>query len=339
MKPFANWAELLEEFRKIGGIAENITLATKGDVRGLYPVDPQNPVHLYIPEHALISVDDLKLKGSKIVVRSGSSVPKDVRWFYERYNMTTSWSKGGRQDIKQFLTDLESLPTPVKNVLHEDFGLESIIFGPDNLKIFKHFIASRSINYFDQTVVIPVIDLINHSPRGAPFLLNRGVAVKGKFSSEIYTYYSMADSWMKFCKYGFILPDRYAFSQCFSIETKDGKKNINVRDSIFDISKKEDDLIYPNVKIDGKSIDISFVIIGDRVDYSYPKRIFLSTIEKHLGKYTEELFETLVHINKTKFLKLLAACEGHNSTTVNMLRKLCRIQLEALSCCWFGNWP
>ena len=52
------WNELLEEFRALGGTAENIRLGQGEFGRGLFPIEQGKPVAIHIPDNLLVPVSD-----------------------------------------------------------------------------------------------------------------------------------------------------------------------------------------------------------------------------------------------------------------------------------------
>ena len=55
------WDELLDEFRALGGTADNIRLGHGEFGRGLFPVDPAKPVVIDIPDNLLVATADMVL--------------------------------------------------------------------------------------------------------------------------------------------------------------------------------------------------------------------------------------------------------------------------------------
>ena len=48
------WNDMLNEFRALGGVAENIRIGHGPFGRGLFPIDPKKPVSISIPESLLV---------------------------------------------------------------------------------------------------------------------------------------------------------------------------------------------------------------------------------------------------------------------------------------------
>ena len=58
----AEWHEFLDEFRQLGGRAEN-AMQRKGKFGlGIFPIDPSKPVDLFVPSNLLVATDNIELK-------------------------------------------------------------------------------------------------------------------------------------------------------------------------------------------------------------------------------------------------------------------------------------
>ena len=53
------WDEMLDEFRALGGTADNIRLGRGEFGRGVFPVDPAKPIAIRIPDNLLVAVEDM----------------------------------------------------------------------------------------------------------------------------------------------------------------------------------------------------------------------------------------------------------------------------------------
>ena len=74
------------------------------------------------------------------------------------------------------------------------------------------------------------------------------------------------------------------------------------------------------------------------MDPSLPLRLFRDAVQKHLETDSLEFFEMLTYVNRLKFIKLLRTCEPFDSPMVSVIKSASLLQLEALTCSWFGNW-
>ena len=62
------WEELLDEFRALGGTADNVRLGYGEYGRGLFPVDPAKPVAVRIPDNLLVPAEDMIFTGGALRV-------------------------------------------------------------------------------------------------------------------------------------------------------------------------------------------------------------------------------------------------------------------------------
>src|SRR5690348_219316 len=75
------WNEMLDEFRALGGVAENIRLGHGAFGRGLFPIDPAKPIEISIPENLLVSSSHVDIENGVFRVSSESAVGARERAF------------------------------------------------------------------------------------------------------------------------------------------------------------------------------------------------------------------------------------------------------------------
>ncbi|MFT5722154.1 MAG: hypothetical protein ACI9W6_002478 [Motiliproteus sp.] len=337
MYSFENWDELCNAFRAVGGIVDNVSLRSQNSNRSLFTCDPSKPIQIHLPTSLQVPIEDVELEGNSLSLRKGSNFSKAYKDFFRRYHQFTSWSQGGRKDIEDFFYQMQALPEPIKTVLEHKFNFKPYLNGGDDSAVLKRFIASRTIHINQQTVMMPMLELANHSASGLPYNISKGITISGHVESEILAFYSISDSWNKFSNYGFATPERYAFSQGYNIKNNQNSDSINVQKQISASKKAAKELAAPLVTKKGTSVDISYIMLGDRNHPSAPKDVFDKVIKEAIGQGADEFFERLAYKNKINFLTLLAACEDHEGPMISTLRKVCRYQLEALSHCFFSK--
>jgi hypothetical protein len=189
--------------------------------------------------------------------------------------------------------------------------------------------------------MMPIMELVNHSPTGGSYNTADGITFEGKAlteQGEILISYSPLDSWGKFINYGFATPERFAFSEPFTVSAKNISLSINIQKQVNRKEEKSDAYLHPKIEKKENEIDIAFLVLGDRKSAAAPILAYKRDIYPYIDNNEDEFFETLVYLNRLKFLKLLESTEGFNTEIIEMIRKVCRYQLETLSCCWFGNW-
>jgi len=336
---FANWDELAASFRDLGGELHNVTMRQSNGSRGLFAIDPSRPVRIHIPDEILVRIEDIQSDMDALTIKPGASYSDQARDFFERYHGFTSWAGGGRESAEKFLKGLYRLPPPIKQVLTEEFAVAKLDILPGEPEILTQFIDSRAIRKKGQRVLMPVLELVNHAPWGLSYGTEMaGITLEGMTKSEVFARYSINDTWKKFLTYGFVSPERFAFSQTFSAEPKNGAKPINLRAAASERKSLPDGLISPLVSAKDGRIDISFLLLGDRKNPANPAAVFRQNVKPHLDANAEEFFETVLFMNRLKFFKLLQTAEGHSGEMVEKLRQAARLQLEALAACWVGAW-
>jgi hypothetical protein len=335
MKDFSSWDELIQAFRKIGGIADNVMLGTGPSGRGLFAKDPSRPVRLHVPDHVLLSAKDLEVHGEDLRVRSEANVSPEVRDFSNAYYRFTSWSDGGRAGVEAFFIEMQGLPPQVQDILSRDFGLGPFLSGPSPENILARFIQTRAINANKGLSLMPVMDLVNHAVGPAlNYNFASGVTLEGQVLSEILALYTSNDSWGIFCNFGFPEISRFAFSERYG--SKKDSLSVTVHKKPRDHKLREDNLPGPVVSRNGNEMELSLLIIGDRHDPTTPVNIFLDAVGDFFGSEALRFFEHLLLLNRLKFHKLLAATEDCDRPLAKVIHRACRLQLEAMAACFVG---
>ncbi|MEQ1524605.1 MAG: hypothetical protein ABL936_25365 [Aestuariivirga sp.] len=312
MSGFANWGELFDAFRQMGGIADNITIKAEGHKRGIFVEDPTKPSHLHVPEEAMISVEDVEVFENNLRLKPEATVTPRARAFFDKYQLFTSWSGGGRQQVESFLNGMHSLPDPILAELRANFYVSELLEKPDIARIRERFLGTRWTSYKGKSVLCPVFELVNHGPTETHYHTTKtGVSLSGLSKGEVMSQYSIEDSWMRFRSHGFATAERWAFSDPFSVAARNGSLEI--------IVKK-----HPHESVPGQG-GIIAPLVRD-------------TVQKHLETDSQEFLEMLTYVNRLKFIKLLRTCEGFDSPIISVIKRASLLQLEALTCSWFGNW-
>ena len=339
MSGFANWGELFDAFRQLGGIADNITIKADGHKRGIFVEDPTKPYHLHVPEEAMISVEDVEVFENNLRLKPEATVTPRARAFFDSYQLFTSWNGGGRQQVESFLNGMHSLPDPILAELRANFHVSELLEKPDIAKIRERFLGTRWTLYKGKSVLCPVFELVNHGPTETHYHTTKtGVSLSGLSKGEVMSQYSIEDSWMRFRSHGFATAERWAFSDPFKVAARNGSLEIIVKKHPHESVSGQDGIIAPLVTRNKNIVEISFLILGDRMDPSLPVRLFRDTVQKHLETDSQEFFEMLTYVNRLKFIKLLRTCEGFDSPIISVIKRASLLQLEALTCSWFGDW-
>ena len=210
------WNSLVEGFKSFGGIAKNL-IQRKGVLGlGLFPIDTSQPVELRVPDHLLVATDNLQVLDGAVVIKDASQYPKGFSEWYEYFQAEYSWGAEARNSIKCFEDGLKSLSKPMHRML-QNLGLINIqerfpgISGEQDL--FQRFIATRQINKNGRMVLMPMIELVNHSPVQSSWIMDRdSIAIAGKYDGEVLARYSVADPLHRWVQYGFNCKETLGFS-------------------------------------------------------------------------------------------------------------------------------
>src|ERR1700733_5251471 len=115
------WDEMLDEFRALGGTAENIRRGEGALGRGIFAIDPSKPVAIRIPANLLMETADATFENGAFRVRAGSGIGAREKAFLERYEERFSWGGGGREDIAQVFEQAQTLPAELRERLRTEF--------------------------------------------------------------------------------------------------------------------------------------------------------------------------------------------------------------------------
>src|SRR5688572_20495375 len=170
------WDDMIAEFRALGGTADNIRLGQGPIGRGIYPIDPAQPVRIDVPENLLMKVADLEFDDQgDIRVKDGAEVPPKEKAFFEAFERDFSFGDGGYRDCESFLASIDALSEDLKKLLAGDFGLVHLFRGEGVARIRQRFLHSRMITHDKGDVLMPVLELVSHGVGGFPFQIGKSI--------------------------------------------------------------------------------------------------------------------------------------------------------------------
>ena len=327
LAPTERWEQLVEQFVSFGGTADNV-MQREGDFGlGLFPIDPAKPAELHVPDRLLVATDNLELRDGSIALKDASNYPPGFEEWYQRFQADYSWGAEAQASIQSFEEGLKSLPERAQKLLR-NLGIANIDsrYSEANKEkdIFDRFIATRRINRNDQTWLMPMIELVNHSPRKPSWGMNEhGITVKGTFDGEILVRYSVADPLRRLFQYGFNCHEPHGFSARAQIKHRDKtiiiKGNINYKP-----------LSLPTLQINETEIIIDAVMLGSMDQPRAPRSILRKALSKTDGLDADELFDQIVQRNRLALIQLLRETDSAEGTTAQLVRTACRDQLIAI---------
>lgn len=327
-----DWDSLLEHFRELGGIADNIMLSIGDYGRGLFPIDPNLPVKLVVPKNLLLPVDWLQLdENHQIKLSDKCDWIDEKKKFYLDYLCKFGVSSDVKREIIEQQEAYFHLPESVKSML-KGFGMRDSQFDkPNSANWLDNYKNSRMIRFDDHLFLMSLLELVNYDGKSKlGFSKKENISISGKFSGEILVNYHIAgDATSMYETYGFSTLKPYAFSGALAINI--GSKVIKIARYI-NLYNKIDNTNIPKISVQGNEINLSFLVVGSLNDRSSPKKIFVKLMQEvgmpiHMAG---NVFDGIVNMNKQFFNNLLNELEPLEGLVANGLRTMARNQLTAI---------
>lgn len=328
-----NWDELIAEFRSLGGTAENVTLRKGRFGRGLFAIDPAKQVRLHVPENLLVKTEDIELRDGHLVIKTSSKLPERERAFFEHYQREFLWGAGVFDDLWEKQRSWSQLPEAIKIKLKEMVVEDENRFSePTNDGCFERYKKTRQIPYQSDDVIMPIIELVNHSDvSNNVYIFRNGIGVEGVVDDEVLVRYSDVDIWTRVLNAGFSSKSLLAYSLVLGIEYESYKIKLY---RVFREKEKFRGVPLPRLAINGGIYQLSYLLLGSFRDPPMPRGIFLHVLRNTPIPNPNVLFDLIQHVNRTKFLELLRLLDDFDGPLVATLRSAAYYQLEALSAYW-----
>ena len=165
------WDYLLKKFRSLGGTADNIQLKEGKNGRGVFSINPGDRSKIMTPKNILIKRSDIQLCDNNISIKTNSKTAKAEKEFIEHYYNELSWGNGGGRDSQAFLSQITSMPISIKSDLARyRFIDKKILDYQDNTEtLLERFIDERAFQFKGESVLVPMLELVNHSNYAPPF--------------------------------------------------------------------------------------------------------------------------------------------------------------------------
>jgi len=330
-------ARLLDAFRALGGVAENLAIATGPHGLALTLPDPSRPARLHVPQALLIPTAATVLDpAGALVVKPETTIAPPVKAFFADYQRLAGWQGPGRAQTLAERARLAALPEALKDALIRDARL-AFLFEPDNESaLLDRFIHARHIDWRGVPSFMPVMDLANHDWRAANYgFAPDGLTIAGRFpGGEMTVCYNHLDSWQRFVRYGFVSDERHAWSIPLGFKAGAAALTVGAEPAQ---AETRSGLTFPLVTRDGDGLALSHLMLGDRLRPEAPRSIFLALARDHGLAQPGLAFERIVHANRLFFLKLSGLAEAaadagpETHDAARQFRALVRAQLEALS--------
>lgn len=329
-----DWQITLQRFRALGGIADNVELREGVYGRGLFAIDPKQPVKISVPQNLLLPIDWLQLDAQGgLILSDDCDWSEEAKCFYLEYQsdfgIGAGIGSGLMQDMMQRQNQLIALPDSLKAMLMAYGVGDNFFHKPTVQTCLDMYKYSRRITVSDDKLVLmPILELLNHDELSKKsFHISAQVEVFGKFKDEILVHYGMAgDAALMYEVYGFSAPKPYAFSGALAIKV--GNMVIKIARYV-NLYNKIDKTNMPKLRLEGNEVHLSFLVLGSVNDKSSPKKIFTKLMHgvgmpAHIAS---DVFDGIVEQNKNFFLHLLEELKPLDGDTAEGLRRMAKNQL------------
>jgi hypothetical protein len=346
------WEQMLDAFRALGGVAENVRIGTGPRGRGLFPVDPAHEVRIHAPPQLLVDVGDVVLEDGHAVVRQEADVSPQVRAFFARYQRDFSFGAGAADDCRRNLEALSELPGDVQDYIFGGQTSRRRYEKPTDQAILQEYIDTRKVTISarrgnrvaevpqaapgeasapppKRLVLMPVVELVNHSGQFPLFDLSEGAGVSGRFPEEILARYNVRDAWDIFMSFHFASETVLSYSRGMDIGIAGGRV-LRVNDDPWSV-RMTDGVGIPVVELKGAVIEASHAMLGNRMAPGFPRWAFRRALRDCGVQNLDELFDVLLQANRSWFLGLLALIENRSGAMIGQMRQAVAMQLETMS--------
>ena len=253
------WDILLSEFRRLGGIADNVCQREGENGRGIFPIDPALSARIFTPSQLLVKQDDIYLKDNKLRIKKDKEYNHEIRNFFNFYQDNFSWGSGGKETTELFEKGLSSFKSNLKELIKKYalVDLEERHKGKWDEVLKKQFLNARAVYFRNIYVIAPVWDLVNYKVKSLPFFITReGISTPNYPPSnyEIRHSYSNLSPLNRFFSYGFFSEESMVFSFPFTINIDNVGVNIvckgrGLQDDSMKIERFDDKVIIEGLPI------------------------------------------------------------------------------------------
>jgi hypothetical protein len=326
------FTEILEMFRALGGTADNIQLHQGQFGRGIFPIDPRLMVKIIIPTHLLVSPSTLFLdRENHIRINKSLGLNPALIAFYEAYQQFYGWSVGGLDELSEYHDELNNLPRKLKQYLLL-FGWLKSDFDKKSIKNhLNNYFECRQIRIENKVMLMPIIELTNHSANGKQYLADQGVSVEGTFKTEVLTCYSgNFDAFHFYRNYRFASESASVLSCDVKISVPEvGTINISRFGATIDIN---DGIVIPNIIKNKSEIRISFLELVSNYKSICPRRKFIDK----MGRFgittltSNAIFNGLIEHNRQALADLISECTVSHNRIAKELEFIAENQLKLL---------
>lgn len=327
------FTEILEKFRALGGVAENIELRHGTYGRGMFSVNSNKPIKITVPKHLLVSPDWLKLdRDNNIKINSKLDLAPEFVDFYENYQKFFGWSNFGVFELSEYHKELNKLPKKIKQFLFLFGWVEADFDKKNNNDYLKEYFTSRQIRIENESKLMPIIELINHSHNGKQYVLDNGVKFEGCFKGQVLArYHGSFDALHFYRNYHFNSESTTVLSCDVKIEVPNlGLINISRFDAMLDI---KDGVVTPRMIKNKSEIQIDFLELVNHKNKQSPRKVFINGIKQFdvTSLVANQIFDGLIEHNRQAYKNFIGECKLSTNKIAKELESIALNQLKLLN--------
>jgi len=324
-----NWDFLIAEFRRLGGIADNVTQKEGEYGRGIFSVDPNLKVRIFTPSKLLVNKDHIYLEDNKLRIKKDKQYNQEIRNFFNFYQDNFSWGFGGQETTELFEKGLSLFNPKLRELLKKYalVDLEERHKGNWNNIIKEQFLSSRVFKFKNSKVVVPIVELVNHKVRSLPFISSeKGISTPNfpSVNGELRHSYGNMSPLSRFFYQGFFSEESMVFSIPFSINLKNIGKNIVCKGSVLQNDYLKIDRFENEIILDGLPIaDLNH----PRLPYDYFDQIL-----RKIGdlKISQDLLFKIFQLNLSIRDEIINESKLLNNDVSNILIKIMKYEKKLI---------
>ena len=325
-----NWDFLLSEFRRLGGIADNVFQKEGEYGRGIFSVDPSKRARIFTPIKLMVKKDDIFLEDNKLRIKKDKDYNQEIRDFFYFYQDNFSWGSGGKETTELFEKGLSLFNSNLKKLIKQYalVDLEARHKGGWDNVIKNQFLNARAVDFRNSSVIAPIWDLVNHKVRSLPFIVSeKGIKTPDYPASnaEIRHSYSNISPLHRFFSYGFFSEETIVFSIPFSIHIEDigiylSCKGMDLNNDSMKVERSSNEIILEGLPI----ADVNH----PRLPYDYFDEIIRKTGDINIP---QDLLLKIVQFNISIRKQIIDESNLIGNEVSHTLIKLMRYEINLIS--------
>ena len=323
------WDFLLYEFRRLGGIADNVCLKEGEYGRGIFSFNPSVKARIFTPSKLLIKKDDIYLEDNKLRIKKDKEYNQEIRNFFNFYQDNFSWGSGGKETTELFEKGL-SLFSPNLNELinkHVLVDLERRHKGKWDEVIKNQFLISRAFKFKNSLFIAPIWELVNHKVRSLPFIVTeQGISTPNlpPLNGEIRHSYGNSSSLNRFFSFGFFSEESIVFSLPFTIYNE----NLDINITCKGYSLNDDSM---TIERFGNQIIMEGLPIADFNNKELPYDYFIEILKKIDNiDIPQNILQTIFKLNISIRKKMIEECHFSKNEVSQSFTKLLLYEISLI---------